>query len=268
MEYQRIVIGLLFTCLFICPSIASGLELGVNVLPSDLELVSFEPSDNFSLSVDDLQSISITLDRDSTIVWYLDSVEERTDYNSNTSTYAFTTSTAGTYTLNATARDSFTNSSQVNVSWIITVSSTAPYTPPQSAPGSGSSYITPTPLPTIIEDTVEWAILTDEWYIPYTTFISETLGLPEDTLIPLILLTFDEFSYLYGVDSPTIDIPTISIPTIELPTIEIPDELKTLMDMHSTLLILGAIFSILFLITLKKGPGGDINPGRTSPIKL
>lgn len=162
MKYQRlisrIILGLVLVCAFISPAL--GLELGVNVLCEDLQIVSTNPSGNFSLNIDDAQSIEIILDRDATAVWYIDGNVSQTEYNVTTADYYFTSSTAAAFNATVICRDSSTNTSQVNFTWFINVSGVAPYpTPPRANRPVGRA--TPVPEEIIVEE--EPGILTSLW---------------------------------------------------------------------------------------------------------
>lgn len=135
MKYQRLIIKVILVLALICATIspALGLELGVNVLPVDLQIMSTEPSGDFNLSLEDAQSIEIVLDRNVTAVWYLDGEAKRTEYNTTTPSYYFTSSTADLFNLTVICLDSFTNASQINFTWFITVEGVAPTpTPPRA----------------------------------------------------------------------------------------------------------------------------------------
>ena len=140
---SRIILGLMFICIFIPPG--SCLELGVNVLSENITILSADPSGNFSLDVDEAQMLSATLDRNATSVWYVDEIEIQTDHNTTTPDYYFTSSTSGVFNVTVICRDSLTNTSQVNFTWFITVSDVEPYptTPRAVQPSGAGQYIPP-----------------------------------------------------------------------------------------------------------------------------
>ena len=144
MKYQstmiRIILGLVFICFFITPG--SCLDLGVTVLSEEVQISDTDPSGNFSMEIDASQTLTITLDRNCTVVWYIDNTTMRTDTNTTTSTYYFTESTEGNYNVTVISRDSLTNASQVDFTWFITIES-IPYEKKGEGTPYTPSYITP-----------------------------------------------------------------------------------------------------------------------------
>lgn len=142
MKYQRKIIkfifGLVLVCAIISPALA--LELGVNVLPGELQIISTYPSETFEICVDEAQTLSIVLDRDVTAVWYENSVEIRTDHNTSNSSYYFTSSTEQNLTVDVFCTDSFTNTSQVNFGWFVSV---IPAVDPHPTPPRANRPVTP-----------------------------------------------------------------------------------------------------------------------------
>ena len=250
MKYQRKVIKFIFGMVLVCTIIypVLGLDLGVNVISLDLQIVSTNPSETSEIYVDDVQPISIILDRNVTAIWYENNTEIRTDYNVSNSSYYFTSSTIGDYNVTVFCTDSLINTSQVNYTWFISVISAVepqPTHPRANIPVQ--PYITPV-------ETVEPEDIIDEeeveepkrWYIP--DILIRYLKLWEESTRPQIINT--------------------AIEILETTEWKMPEELSVLNNVDKTLMRLGIVFLLLFLISLKGGSGGRIsNPGRKAPIK-
>ena len=98
-----------------------------------LEILSTDPTGDFSIYISDAQELSAILNINATATWYVDSIESQTEYNTTTPDYYFTSSTSGTYNVTVICRDSSTNTSQVNFTWLINVSGAAPTPTPVRA---------------------------------------------------------------------------------------------------------------------------------------
>ena len=97
----------------------------VHEASEDMIITSTDPSATFDLELDDSQLLTITLDRNATLIWYIDGEESRTDYNSTSSSYYFTSSTTGIFNITVVCNASVPVFTQLNYSWFITVTSTS-----------------------------------------------------------------------------------------------------------------------------------------------
>ena len=302
MKYEwkiiKIILGLVLVCTLIYPAL--GLELGVSVLPADLQIVSTDPSEIFEMYVDEAQTLTVTLDRDVTAVWYENNIEIRTDHNVTTSSYYFTSSTEGVFIVTVSSTDSLTNTSQVNFSWFIyVVPGSVPYPTPVPAIIPVEPYKPPVE---VIEDEIDeeeieepkgWKI-PEELYIPgiLITYLSlwDESTRPQfiNTAIEVLDATewkfpdyqkpefhvpkydFPELPELYLPEFhiPKYDFPELYLPELQISELKLPEELNVLKEVDKITLGLVVVFLTLFIITLKGGPGGrSIFPGRDAPIK-
>ena len=283
MKYQRKVIKFIFGLVLVCAIIypVLGLDLGVNVISLDLQIVSTNPSETSEIYVDDVQPISIILDRNVTAIWYENNTEIRTDYNVSNSSYYFTSSTIGDYNITVFCTDSLINTSQVNYTWIVSVISAVE---PQPTPPRANIPVYPhiTPVETVVpEDIIDEEEIEEpkRWYIP--DILITYLNLWEESTRPQIINTaieilettewkFPEYQkpefHVPEYDFP--EFPEFHLPELQLSEYKMPEELSVLNNVDKTLMRLGIVFLLLFLISLKGGSGGRIsNPGRKSPIK-
>lgn len=111
---------------------------------SDLQIVNTNPTETIEIDTDDSQTLTISVDRNATVIWYEDNIETRTVYNTTSSDFYFTSSTVGTFNLTAICSDSLTNTSQVNFTWTITVIpvTTSQLSSSSSSGGSSGALIT------------------------------------------------------------------------------------------------------------------------------
>ena len=288
MKYQRKIIKFIFGMVLVCAIIspALALELGVDVLPGELQIVSTDPSEIFEIYVDEAQTLSIVLDRDVTAIWYEDSVEIRTDHNTTNSSYYFTSSIEENFVLTVSCNDSFTGLSQVNFSWFISVvPAVSPYPTPPRANVPVYPYIPPVePEEDIVdeeEDIVDGEVICGwkipkEWYVP--GILITYLNLWEEptrpwiinTLIEVLEMTdwkFPEYTYP-EFNLLEYEIPEITLPEYETIKAHIPEELNVLSEVDRVIMGLALVFLILFVITMKGGPSKSTNPGRRAPIKI
>ena len=63
MKYQRKIIKFIFGMVLVCAIIspALALELGVDVLPGELQIVSTDPSEIFEIYVDDTENVQTNI---------------------------------------------------------------------------------------------------------------------------------------------------------------------------------------------------------------
>lgn len=244
---------MVLVCTIIYPVL--GLDLGVNVISLDLQIVSTNPSETSEIYVDDVQPISIILDRNVTAIWYENNTEIRTNYNVSNSSYYFTSSTIGDHNVTVFCTDSLINTSQVNYTWFISVISAVEPTPPRA---NIPVYPHITPVETVVpEDIIDEEEVEEpkRWYIP--DILIRYLKLWEESTRPQIINTAIEI------------LETTEWKFPEISEYKMPEELSVFDNVDKTLLRLGILFIILFLISLKGGSGGrSSNPGRKAPIKI
>ena len=287
MKYEgkiiKIILGLVLVCTLIYPAL--GLELGVNVLPEELQIVSTDPPEIFEIFVDEAQTLTVTLDRDVTAVWYENNIEIRTDHNVTTSSYYFTSSTEFNFVVTVFCTDSFTGESQANSSWFIAViPEDIPYPTPPQAIRPVRPYEPPVEVieDEIVEEEIEepkrWKI-PEELYIPgiLITYLSlwEEPTRPQiiNTAIEVLETTIWKFPdyqkpefHVPKYDFP--ELPELYLPKLQISELKLPEELSVLNKVDKTLMGLGIVFLVLFIITLKGGSGGrSISPGRDAPVK-
>lgn len=299
MKHQSVAIKFVFVLVLVCAIItpALGLELGVNVISEDLQIVNTNPSETFELYVDDVQALTITLDRDVTAIWYEDSVKIRTDYNTSNSSYYFTSSIEGDFTVTVFCNDSLTNTSQVNASWFISVIPSAVAQPTTSRANRPLTPFIPPVEPEEdivdeeeIEDAYVWKIPL-EWRVPAIVFTY--LDLWEESTRPDYINTAINDLETMVWKSPEYEIPIVTLSEYikteyeksdfasieyEMPNfqmlktqiseIELPEELSILNEIDRVMVWLVAAFLIIFIITMKGGSGKSANPGRKEPVKI
>lgn len=289
MKYEgkiiKIILGLVLVCTLIYPAL--GLELGVSVLSADIQIVSTDPSEIFEMYIDEAQTLTVTLDRNATAVWYEDNIEIRTDHNVTTSSYYFTSSTEGIFIVTVSSTDSLTNTSQVNFSWFIyVVPGSVPYPTPVPAIIPLEPYKPPVE---VIEDEIDEEEIEEPkgWKIPEELYIPGILitylSLWDESTRPQIINTaievldktewkFPDYQkpefHVPKYDFPELYLPELQISELKLPELKLPEELNVLKEVDKITLGLVVVFLTLFIITLKGGPGGrSIFPGRDAPIK-